>query len=271
MIPPSIPMILYALVTETSIVDLFAAGIGPGLLLATVFALHAGWVHRAMPRTPFDPAELRAALRDGAWALAMPVILLGGIRSGLASIVEVAAVALAYAVAVEVFVHRAMSPRRLHETLLEAARIAGALLPLIAVAVSLVLILAEHRVPVRLVEAVRGVVDDPLTFIVAVNLLLLAVGCLMTVDAAILLLAPLLAPLAEAYGYDRVLFGVIMVLNLEIGFLTPPVGLNLIVAAGAWKQPFAMLCRAAAPFVAMMLGCLALVIWQPWIAMALVR
>jgi C4-dicarboxylate transporter DctM subunit len=124
---------------------------------------------------------------------------------------------------------------------------------------------------VRLVEWTQAHVASPLAFIVAVNLLLLAVGCVMTIDAAVLVLAPLLAPLAESYGFDKVLFGVLMLLNLEIGFLTPPVGLNLLVAMGAFKQPFALLARAAVPFIAMMLGCLALVTWQPWIAMAWVH
>jgi C4-dicarboxylate transporter DctM subunit len=270
-IPPSIPMILYGLVTETSIVDLFVAGIGPGLLLAAVFALYAMWVNRRMPRDRFDAAELRAALRAGGWALSLPVVLLGGLWSGFFGLVESAAVAFAWATFVELFVHRGLTPTRLHAIALETARIIGGLLPVIAVAVSLVLILTEHRVPGRLVEVVQAQIHSPLTFIVVVNLLLLAVGCVMTIDAAILVLAPLLVPLAEAYGYDRVLFGIVMILNLEIGFLTPPVGLNLIVATGAWQQPFGLLCRAAVPFVALMLGCLALVIWQPWIALALVR
>jgi len=104
-----------------------------------------------------------------------------------------------------------------------------------------------------------------------VNMLLLVVGCLMTTGEAILILAPLLMPVAESYGYDKVVFGIIMILNLEIGFLTPPVGLNLIVAMSAFKQPFGLLCRAAIPYIFMMLGCLALVIWQPWIAMYLVN
>jgi C4-dicarboxylate transporter DctM subunit len=101
--------------------------------------------------------------------------------------------------------------------------------------------------------------------------LLLAVGCLMTTGEAILILAPLLAPLAESYGYDKVVFGIIMILNLEIGFLTPPVGLNLIVGMSAFKQPFGLLVRAAAPFVVLMMACLALVVWQPWIAMYFVN
>ncbi len=138
---------------------------------------------------------------------------------------------------------------------------------MLAVALSLNIILTEHRAPQALVEFMQGYISSPLTFMLLVNVLLLIVGCLMTTGEAILVLAPLLAPVAAAYGYDKVLFGLIMILNLEIGYLTPPVGLNLIVAMSAFKQTFGLLCRAALPFILMMLVCLVIVIWQPWIAM----
>jgi len=118
---------------------------------------------------------------------------------------------------------------------------------------------------------VQGYIDSPLMFMLVVNVLLLIVGCLMTTGEAILVLAPLLAPLAAAYGYDKVVFGIIMILNLEIGFLTPPVGLNLIVAMTAFKQQFGLLCRAAVPFIVLMLFGLALVILQPGIALYFVN
>jgi C4-dicarboxylate transporter DctM subunit len=270
-IPPSIPMILYGLVTESSIVDLFTAGIGPGLLLAAAFAAYAVWVNRRMPTPPFEWSELRRALRHGVWALLLPVVMLGGIYSGWFSITEAAAVALAYAVAIETLVHRELGPRDLHGIVLETARLAGALFPIIALALSLSLVLTEHRVPASLLAWVQQWIQSPLGFMVAVNLLLLIVGMFVTTDVAILLLAPLLVPIAQSYGHDKVLFGIIMLLNLEIGYLTPPVGMNLIVAMGAFRQPFGVLCRAALPFIGIMLVCLALVIWQPWIAMGLVH
>lgn len=141
---------------------------------------------------------------------------------------------------------------------------------MLAVALSLNVLLIEHRVPSQLVEVMQQYISSPITFMLLVNLLLLLVGCLMTTGEAILVLAPLLAPVAESYGYNKVLFGLIMILNLEIGYLTPPVGLNLIVAMSAFKQSFGVLCRAAIPFIALMMLCLVIVIWQPWIAMSLV-
>ena len=270
-IPPSIPLILYGLVTETSITDLFVGGIGPGLLLLVVFALYAMWFNRKMPRKTFDLSRLTQALREGIWALLMPVILLGGIYSGYFSAIEAAAVSLVYALVVETFIHKEFKARDFYDVVLDASKLGGTLFPLLAVALSLNLVLTEHRVPGMMVDLVRGYIDSPLAFMLLVNGLLLIVGCLMTSGEAILILAPLLAPLAVAYGYDKVIFGIIMIVNLEIGFLTPPVGLNLLVAMSTFKQKFGELIIAAVPYIFLMLGCLALVAWQPWIAMALVN
>lgn len=269
-IPPSIPMIIYGLVTETSITAMFAAGFGPGFLLLLVFSLYSVWANRHMKPVAFDFAAFRLALGEGIWALMMPVILLGGIYSGYFTATEAAAVALAYAILVEVFIHREMQLRDFYNVVLETSKLGGSLFPVLAVALSLNILLTEHRVPQMLVQFMQGYVESPIMFMLLVNVLLLIVGCLMTTGEAILVLAPLLVPIAESYGYNKVLFGIIMILNLEIGYLTPPVGLNLIVAMTAFKQPFALLCRAAVPFIGLMLLCLALVIWQPWIAMSLV-
>ncbi len=269
-IPPSIPMIIYALVTETSVVDLFAAGFGPGLLITLVLATYAVVINRNMPTEPFNFGEFWDAFKNGIWAALLPVILLGGIYSGYFTATEAAAVALCYAIMVEIFIHRELRLRDFYGVVLETSKLGGSLFPVLAVALSLNIILTEHRAPQMLVEFMQGYVSSPLTFMLLVNILLLIVGCLMTTGEAILILAPLLAPVAAAYGYDKVLFGLIMILNLEIGYLTPPVGLNLIVAMSAFKQPFGLLARAAVPFILLMIMCLAIVVWQPWIAMFMV-
>lgn len=266
-IPPSIPMIIYGLVTETSIVDLFAAGFGPGILLTVVLSAYAIWINRKRAAESFSLHEFLHSFRRGIWALLMPVIMLGGIYSGYFTATEAAAVALAYAMVIEIFVHKELKFRDFYNVVLEASKLGGSLFPVLAVALSLNIILIEHRIPQGMVALMQGYIDNPWMFMLLVNVLLLIVGCLMTTGEAILVLAPLLAPVAAAYGFDKVTFGVIMILNLEIGYLTPPVGLNLIVAMSAFKQPFGLLCRAALPFIALMLGCLFLVVWQPWIAM----
>jgi C4-dicarboxylate transporter DctM subunit len=266
-IPPSIPMIIYALVTETSVIELFAAGFGPGILLTIVLSGYSIWVNRRMKTEQFSLDGFAHSFRNGIWALMMPVILLGGIYSGYFTATEAAAVGLCYAMLVEVFIHRELKFRDFYNVVLETSKLGGSLFPVLAVALSLNIILTEHRTPQMLVSMMQGYITSPLMFMLLVNILLLIVGCLMTTGEAILVLAPLLAPLAEAYGYNKVLFGLIMILNLEIGYLTPPVGLNLIVAMSAFKQPFGRLCIAAIPFIILMMLCLALVVWQPWIAM----
>jgi C4-dicarboxylate transporter, DctM subunit len=270
-IPPSIPLILYGLVTETSITDLFLAGVGPGILLLTTFALHAMWVNRRLPTPKFDLSNLLLALREGMWAILMPVILLGGIYSGYFSAIEAAAVALIYALVIESLVHKGFTFKDFYEVVLDASKLGGTLFPLLAVALSLNLVLTEHRVPMLLVEHMQNWITSPLAFLLLVNALLLVAGALMSTGEAILILGPILAPLAAAYGYDKVMFGIIMIVNLEIGYLTPPVGLNLLVAMTTFKQKFSDLVVAAAPFIVLMIGCLALIAWQPWISMALVR
>jgi C4-dicarboxylate transporter, DctM subunit len=270
-IPPSIPMIIYGLVTETSVTDLFAAGFGPGILLTVVLSIYSVWVNRHMPTERFDFAHFKKAFRNGIWSAMMPVILLGGIYTGYFTATEAAAVALCYAMLVEVFIHRELKFSDFYKVVLDTSKLGGSLFPVLAIALSLNIILTEHRVPQMLVTAIQGYITSPVMFMLIVNLLLLLVGCLMTTGEAILVLAPLLAPVAAAYGYDKVIFGLIMILNLEIGYLTPPVGLNLIVAMSAFKQPFGRLCIAAIPFILLMMFCLALVIWQPWIAMYFVN
>jgi len=199
----------------------------------------------------------------------MPVILLGGIYSGYFSAIEAAAVSLAYALVVESLIHREFTLRDFYGVLLEASKLGGTLFPLLAVALSLNLVLTEHQVPGILVEMMKGVTESPLIFMLVVNVLLLIIGCLMTSGEAILILGPLLAPLAVAFGYDKVMFGIIMIVNLEVGFLTPPVGLNLLVAMSVFRRKFGELVMAAVPFIALMLGCLAVIVWQPWVSLAL--
>ena len=270
-LPPSVPLIIYGLVTETSIVDLFKAGLLPGLLLVVLFGTYSMWVNRRAPTTPFDAGELAQSLRSGVLALLMPVLLLGGIYSGYFSVTESAALALLYALVVEVLVLKEMKLAELQHVVIDTAKLAGSLFPLLAVALSLALVLAEHRVPEHLVQLLQGWFTNPYTFMVTVNLLLLVVSCLMTTTEALLILGPLLAPVAAAYGYDKVFFGIIMIHNLEIGYLLPPLGINLLIAMTAFKQKMGVLSLAAVPFLVLMVIGLALLVIFPWITLVMVR
>lgn len=270
-IPPSIPLIIYGLVTETSIIDLFKAGVGPGLLLMAMMMAYAIWFNRGMKTEAFSLGEVRVAFREGIWALLMPVILLGGIYSGYFSATESAAVALAYALLVELFAHRELAMKDFAHVIVDSAKLAGSLFPLLAVALSFNIVLTEHRVPGQMVELMQGWFSSPLAFMIMVNILLLAVGAMMTTNEAILILAPLLMPVAQSYGIDPIVFGIIMIVNLEIGLLTPPVGINLLVAMGNFKQSFGAVVSAALPFIAIMIIGLAIISSWPQLSLFLIR
>lgn len=268
-IPPSIPLILYGIVTEISIADLFIAGLIPGLMIATVLAGYSFWVNRHMPAEPFDTGAFLTALKRGGWSMLLPVILLGGIYSGYFSPTEAAAVAVVYALFVEAVIHRELKPIDFFHTAVETAKLLGMLFPIVAVALSIKTILTIEQVPQELAMFVTSISDDKLMFLLAINILLLIVGCLFDVISAILILAPLLLAPALAYGVDPVHLGVIMVINLEIGFLTPPLGLNLIVATTAFKESFLEICRAVLPFISLILCVLVLVTYVPETALFL--
>ena len=262
-IPPSIPLILYGIVTETSIADLFIAGIIPGVMIAVVLAFYSYWVNRHMPAEPFDLNEVLTALARGGWSAMLPVILLGGIYSGFFSPTEAAAVALVYALFVEIFIHRELKPVDFYHTAVETAKLLGMLFPIVAVALSLKTILTIEEVPDQLAMWITTITENKIAFLLAVNLLLLVVGFLFDVISAILILAPLLLVPAVAFGIDPIHLGIIMVINLEIGFLTPPMGLNLIVAMTAFREKFLEICRAVLPFIALIFCVLMVVTFWP--------
>lgn len=266
-IPPSIPMILYGVMTRTNIADLFMAGVGPGLLLTGVMTLYAMWACRHGERSAWSAPEVFASLREGIWALLMPVIILGGIYSGVFTPTESAAVAVVYALFVEMLIYRELDVSGLGDVTLGTSRLLGSLFPVLMLAFSLNMFLTYQQVPEQMVSWVGGQVTNPGALLILANIFLLGVGCLMDIGSAILVLAPMLAPLAAGQGLDPLHFGVLMVLNLEIGYLTPPLGLNLIVAMGVFREEFWTICRAVLPFVLIMLGCLYLVAVFPAIAL----
>ena len=293
-IPPSIPLILYGIMTERNIAQLFVAGIGPGLLLTFMFASYSFAVNRKIGRERYTLQQAWKSFTDGIFALMLPVIIIGGIYSGYFSPTESAAVALAYALLIEFFVHkrekqperpadtsglaglryffatRAMNGKELIETVLETTRLLATLLPLLCIAGSLNTILDHSGAPKQMVQYMVSAIENRWVLMFMINILLLIVGCLMDAGSAILILAPLLEPLAVAKGFDPIHFGIIMIANLEIGYLTPPVGLNLIVAMAAFKESFAVICKAVIPFIIIMVVWLTIVATVPAISLYLV-
>ena len=270
-IPPSIPLILYGVMTSTSIADLFLAGVGPGLLLVALFGAYAIAVNWSRRLPGWDLRELLGAVASGFWSLLLPAIILGGIYSGYFTATESAAVALVYALFVEMVIHRELDLRGLVKVTGDTTRLLGSLFPVLMMALSLNVFLSYQQVPGQIVDALGGWFTSPASFAVATNLLLLAVGMLMDIGSAILILAPILQPVAQAQGFDPVHFGIMMTVNLEIGYLTPPMGLNLIVAMSAFREDFWTICRAVVPFILIMLAALVVVATVPQLSLFLLR
>lgn len=270
-IPPSIPLILYGFMTQTSITSMFIAGLLPGLLLTGLIGGYAYASHRQMAVEAIDWREVTSALKGGAASLSIPVLVLGGIYSGYFTATEAAAVAVVYAGLIELVIHRDLKLTELPDLLGKTAVTLGTLFPVLMLAFCLNMLLMIEGTPQLLVQTLGEWFAHPVLFIAATNVLLLLVGCFMDIGSAILLLAPLLTPLAQANGLDPVHFGIMMVVNLEIGYLTPPLGLNLIVAAAIFREPFWFVCRAVLPFLGLMLLGLILVATFPQISLFLVE
>ncbi len=270
-VPPSIPLILYGIMTQTSIGDLFIAGIGPALLLTILmlgYAMLQNFSHR---ESSWNLNYILTSLKKGVWALLMPIIILGGIYTGYFTATESAAVAVVYSIIVETFIHKEMKWEILFDVIAETTKLLGSLFPVLMIALSLNVFLTYEEVPQNLVGWMSQRIDNPTTALLGINLFLILIGCIIDIGSAILILAPMLGPIASSQGIDPVHFGIIMVMNLEIGYLTPPLGLNLIVAMGVFKEKFWTVCKATIPFLLIMLTGLLIVSFVPKIALFMVE
>ncbi len=272
-IPPSIPLVLYALVADASIGYLFLAGVLPGLLIGLLLAVMNGVLAR-LHRFPVEPAPPAAALPGIALralpVLLMPVILLYGIYSGVTTPTEAAAIAAAYALLISVLLYRALKPRQLYGALLRGARATAALGLLIAGAMVFNYIFAVENIPNGLRRYFEGGELTALQFLLIVNVILLLLGCLLEGGAILLVVVPIFTPTASALGIDPVHFGIVVVVNIMIGLVTPPYGLLLFVVGSIAKAPLGAIVRDIFPFLAMLLLALAavtllpdLVLWLP--------
>lgn len=270
-IPPSIPMIIFAIMAGVSVVDLFKAGIGPGIVLVLMLC---GFMKLKSPQHvegKFSFSEFMLHLKKGILSLLMPVIILGGIYSGFFTATESAAIAVVYAVIVELFIHREVSVKKLYPVLSETAEMLGMLFLILIMAVSLNKFMTFEELPQQMVDWMSSMISTKLGFLLAVNILLLLVGCLMDIMSAILVLAPILTPMAIHYGIDPIHFGIIMIVNLEIGYLTPPIGINLFVASGIFKEPLTDVIKAVVPFLLVMLLGLAIITAFPSISLFILK
>jgi C4-dicarboxylate transporter, DctM subunit len=268
LVPPSIPMLVYAIsVTGTSAVDvreLFLAGLGAALLVVLMLAAYA--VLRAGPARPgaaFSWARLREALGQGVWALALPVLILGGIYGGLFTPTEASAVSVVYAVFVETFVHRSLTLRQLPAVVVKSAASMGGLLLVIALSLAVNDFMVEAEVAAAALDQVRAWGLGPVGFMMVVNVFLVVTGMFMDSISAIVLFTPVIAPAAVALGIDPLHLGVVFIVNMEIGYLAPPIATNLFVAATIFKKPFGLVARSVMPTLAILCAGLLVVTYVP--------
>jgi len=272
LIPPSIVMVVYAAATETSVGKLFMAGVIPGILLGLML-MTAIYVRARMLKLPRQPRasvrEILTAGRDSMWGLLLLVIILGGIYGGIFTPTEAAGVAAVYAFFVAVFVYRDVTLKQVPRVLIDAARVTVMLMFIIANALLFAHVLTTEHIPQVIAERIVAMGMAPWQFLVVVNILLLIAGNFMEPTGIILILAPILFPIAGQMGIDPVHLGIIMVVNLEIGMVTPPVGLNLFVTAGITKMSIIQVVRAALPWLSVLLVFLIIVTYVPKISLLL--
>ncbi|MDS1139824.1 TRAP transporter large permease subunit [Pusillimonas sp. SM2304] len=269
-IPPSIPMILFAVSTDTSVGELFIAGIGPGILIAGTLMIYV-WLyarrhgygkHDGADRLPLWPALKRAWL-----ALLMPAIILGGIYGGIFTPTEASAVAVVYALIVGIFVYRRLTFASLSATLHRSVISTAVIMFVIANAGVFGFLLNRAGIPAALGDWLGMIFHDKYAFLLGVNAALFIIGMFIETSASIVVLAPLLLPVAMQFGVDPAHFGVIMVVNLALGMVTPPFGVNLFAACTVANLPIERLIRPLLPFVAVVVGCLLVITYVPWITL----
>ncbi len=274
MIPPSIPFIIYGVTAEVSIGKLFLAGIVPGVLFALMFMLIARvlLVKEADVQEssePFSPAGVWTSFRKSVWALLVPGIILGGIYSGVFTPTEAGAVAVVYAAVIGLFVYGDITMKDLPDILAKSALTSGTILVLVIMATAFGRMVTIAQIPTQLATSMTALSDNPIIILLLINVLLLVIGMFMETISSIIIMTPILLPVATALGVDPIVFGVILTVNLAIGFCTPPLGVNLFVASSISGVSIERLSMAILPFFAGMILLLLLITYVPAISLAL--
>ncbi len=271
--PPSLPLIIYAIVAKVRIDQLFIAGILPGIFL--VVMLSAFGITRAVqvkvPKTRFQISEIFGALREALWELPLPIVVLGGIYSGKFAVSEAAAITAVYVLIVEIIIYRDIRWKDLLEIMKKSMVLVGAVLIILGAAMGLTNYLIDAEIPMQMLDFFKTHIESKTLFLIVLNLFLLAVGCTMGIFSALIVVIPLLSPIALAYGIDPIHLGIIFLANLEIGASIPPLGINLFIASIRFERPVLQLYVASLPFIAILLTALALITYIPWMSLVLLK
>lgn len=273
---PSVPLILYGVIaqqmelgTTFTLRDLFVAGLLPALLMITLLSGWALWHVRGqgLTLTPFSGAELRRALWDARWDMPLPVFVLGGIYGGFFAVSEMAAVTALYVTISQVFLYRDVSLRRLPKVMVDAMVMVGGILLILAVALAFTNVLVDAEIPQRLFAFAQSWITSKLAFLLLLNVTLLILGAILDIFSALVIMVPLLLPVAVGYDIHPVHFGIIFLANMQIGYFTPPIGMNLFIASYRFGRSVTELYRASLPFMLVLLLALALITYVPWLSL----
>lgn len=277
LLPPSLPLILYGIIAQqmdiganVAISDLFLAGILPALLMVLMLSLWSLWENRRnpMPLNSFSAKEAVAALREAVWEIPLPVFVLGGIYGGFFAISEAAAVTAMYVIVVEVFIYKEIKLSQLPSIMRESMVMVGGILLILGVALASTNFLIDAEVPMHLFNLIQAHVTSKIVFLILLNILLLILGAILDIFSALVIMIPIILPVAVNYGIDPVHLGIIFLANMQIGYFTPPVGMNLFIASYRFDKSITELYQATIPFMIVLL--IAVLIITYWPALSLV-
>jgi tripartite ATP-independent transporter DctM subunit len=279
LLAPSLPLILYGIIAQQmdvgesfTIQQLFLAGILPAMLMVLLLSLWSLWHNRKRPirMQTFSGAALKRALLDAKWELPLPLLVIGGIYGGVFAVSETAAVIALYVLVIEVLIYREISFARLPQILLKSMTMVGGIILILGVSLALTNVLVDAQIPTRAFEFIQQHIDSKWTFLILLNIFLLLLGAILDIFAAIVIMVPIILPVAVAYGIHPVHLGIIFLANMQIGYFTPPVGMNLFIASYRFAKPITELYRATLPFMAVLLLALLLITYVPWLSLALI-
>lgn len=271
--PPSLPLIIYGIVAKTSIDKLFLAGIMPGIflvILLSLFSMFKGLTAQ-VPRSNFSAVEVGGALKGAIWELPLPVIVLGGVYSGYIAISEAAAITAFYVLIIEVFIQRDIKIKELSGIMQQSMVLVGSILIILGCALAFTNYLIDAEIPMKMLSFFKTRITSKILFLILLNIFLLIVGCMMDIFSALIVVVPLVVPIAQAYGINLLHLGIIFLTNLEIGYSTPPIGINLFISSLFFERPVLKLYVASLPFLAILLFALIVITYVPDLSLFLVK
>ncbi|MEN8135799.1 MAG: TRAP transporter large permease subunit [Thermodesulfobacteriota bacterium] len=271
--PPSLPLIIYGVISETRIDHLFLAGILPGILMLVLLAGYSIKKGKDVIKEDFSfsGADIKKALREAAWEVPLPFIILGGIYGGVFVAGEAAAVTALYVLIVEVFIYRDIKLNQISPIMVKSMALFGGILIVLAASMASTNYLIDQEIPTKLFELIRAHISSKYTFLLLLNVFLLLVGTMLDIFSALVLIVPLIIPIAQLYGVDLTHLGIIFLTNLQIGYCTPPVGLNLFLASYRFDRPVTKLYAASLPFLGLLLATLVIITYFPLLSLFLVK